>query len=426
MHISWRSLDNNCFKMKAIMYNLKISTIIRKKLRLAGKYSMIKYREDWPKPSIRYPRQVLVKPIVSGICTSDIHQINVNLSYSASILAKKENPFPLGHEVVGIVEEIGSEVKGLKVGDRVTHSPVASCEVYGFEYCESCRNGKPETCQAIAGIGDGSDLEEEYGGRLNFGGFGSGAFSEYFVTFEDQLHVVPDEIPNDTAILAEPFAVAMHAVKRKQPYDNDTIIIIGAGIIGLMAIKAIRGLGSKCRIIVLAKYPFQADVASRLGADFIISESDRDTLYQQVADLTHGHLLKPALGKKVLYSGSGPDIIFDSVGTDATINDALHLVRNNGTVVLIGMGFGVTKETDWALAMYKEVDILTSMMHGIEDYEGKSLDTFEVVFELMRNDPSSFSGLVTHRFNIESYKTAFSVASSKGTNGAIKVAFRFE
>jgi L-iditol 2-dehydrogenase len=412
--------------MKAIMYNLKISTAVRKKMKLAGKYSMIKYYSDCPKPSIKYPRQVLIKSVISGICASDIHQINVDISYSASILARKDNPFPLGHEVVGIVEDIGSEVKRLKIGDRVTHSPVASCEAYGFEYCRSCRDGKPETCQAIAGIGDSSYLEEEYGGRFNFGGFGSGGFSEYFITYENQLRIVPDEVPDDVAILAEPLAVAIHAVKRRQPSDNDTVLVIGAGIIGLMVINAIRGLGSKCRLIVLARYPFQAEHAKRLGADIVISEPNKDALYQKIADLTEGHLVKPALGKKILYSGSGPDIIFDSVGTDSTLDDALHLVRNNGTVVIVGMGFGVTKKTDWILSMYKEVDILPSMMHGIEDDEGRSIDTFELAFELMKKNLSSFSELVTHRFEIDQYKIAFSTTSNKGKNEAIKVAFRFE
>jgi threonine dehydrogenase-like Zn-dependent dehydrogenase len=407
------------------MYDLKISTAVRKKMKLAGKYSMIKYRSDWPTPSIEFPRQVLVRPIIAGICASDIHQIDVDMSYSASILARKDNPFPLGHEVVGIVEDIGSEVKGLEVGDRVTHSPVASCEVYGFELCESCREGRPETCQAIAGIGDGSDLEEEYGGRLKFGGFGSGGFSEHFVTYEDQLRKVPNEISNDTALLAEPLAVAIHAVKRREPTDNDTVLVIGAGIIGLMIIKAIRGLGSKCRIIALARYAFQGEVAKRFGADEIVSESNNDLLYQKVADLTNGQLLKPALGKKILY-GRGPDIIFDSVGTDLTLDDALHLVKNNGTVVIVGMGFGITKKTDWALGMYKEVNILCSMMHGIEDVHGKSRDTFDLAFEIMKEDLSSFAGLITHRFDIDQYKVAFSVASSKGKNKAIKVAFRSE
>jgi len=407
------------------MYNLKISTVIRKKMRMAGKFSMIKFRSDWPEPTMKFPRQVKVRSALAGICASDIHQINVDLSYSATILARKEKPFPLGHEVVGIVEEVGPDVTGLKVGDRVCHSPVASCEAYGFEYCRSCREGRPETCQAIAGIGDDSELEKQYGGRLNFGGFGSGAFSERFVTYERQLRKVPDEIPDEAAVLAEPLAVAIHAVKRRQPSDNDTVLVLGAGIIGLMVVKAIRSLGSKCRLVVLARYQFQADAAKRFGADEVILDTKKEVVYQRVADLTGAHLVKPAIGKKIVFGGSGPDIVIDSVGTDPTIDDSLHLVRNNGTIIIVGMGFGVTKKTDWVLGIYKELDILGSMMHGIENDGGRSIDTFDLALELMKGDPSSFRGLVTHRYDIEQYKTAFSTSSNKGKNRAIKVAFRF-
>lgn len=411
--------------MKAIMYDLKISKAVRKKMKLAGKYTMIKYRKDWPKPSIKHPRQVLVRPIISGICASDLHQIRVNISYAASILAQKENPFPFGHEVVGIVEEVGSEVEGLSVGDRVSHSPVVSCECYGFDHCDSCKAGRPETCLAIAGIGDDSPLEEKYGGRLKFGGFGSGGFSEYFVTYAGQLQKVPDGVPDEVALLAEPLAVAIHAVKRKLPSDDDTVIVIGAGIIGLMIIRAIRGLGSKCRVISLARYPFQVAAAKQLGADEVISDGNRDALYQNVADTTEGHLFKPALGKRILYGGSGPDIIFDSVASDSTLDDSLHLIKNNGTIVIVGMDFGVTKKTDWALAVYKQVDVLGSMMHGLEEHNGGSVDTFEIAFELIEEEPTLLEGLVTHRYSIDEYKTAFSVASHKGKNSAIKVAFEF-
>ncbi|KXH76831.1 MAG: hypothetical protein AM326_06530 [Candidatus Thorarchaeota archaeon SMTZ-45] len=412
--------------MKAIMYDLKINKVIRKKMKLAGKYAMIKYREDWPKPTIKHPRQVIVRPIISGICASDVNQIDVNLSYSATILARKDNPFPLGHEVVGVVEEVGSEVEGLQVGDKVGHSPVVSCECYGFEYCESCRDGRPETCQAIVGIGDNSDREEAYGGRLNFGGFGSGTFSEYFVTFAGQLQKVPKGIPEDAALIAEPLAVAIHAVSQKQPSDDDTVIVLGAGIIGLLTVKAIRGLGSKCKIIVIARYPFQEEAAKRLGADEVISERRRDELFQKVADITGGHLLKPAIGNKILYGGSGPDIVFDCVGTDSTLDDSLRLVRNNGTLVLVGMSFGVTKKTDWVLAVYKQVHIIGSMMHGIEYRDGKSIDSMELAFELIERNHPLLAGLVTHKYGIDEYKTAFSVASKKGTNNAIKVAFEFK
>jgi len=411
--------------MKAIMYDLKISKAVRKKMKLATKYTMIKYRTDWPKPTIIHPRQVLVRSIISGICASDLHQIEVNVSYAASILAQKENPFPLGHEVIGIVEEIGDEVEHLSVGDRVSHSPVASCECYGFDYCESCKAGKPETCQAIAGIGDDSSLEEKYGGRLKFGGFGSGGFSEYFVTYEGQLQEVPSGIPDDVAILSEPLAVAIHAVKRKMPQDKDTVIIIGAGIIGLMMISALRGLGSKCKIIVLARHAFQDAAARQLGADEIIMERKKEALYQRVAESTEGHLLKPALGSKILYGGSGPDIIYDSVGTDSTLDDALHLIKNNGTLVIVGMGFSVTKKTDWALAVYKQVNVLGSMMHGMEEHNGNTVDTFKIAFEIMNKNPDLFRGFITHKYGIDDYQTAFSIASNKGKNKAIKVAFAF-
>ncbi len=289
--------------MKAIMYDLKISKVVRKKMKLAGKYTMIKYQDDWPKPTIKHPRQVIVRSVMAGICASDVHQINVNVSYSATILARKDNPFPLGHEVVGVVEEVGSEVESLKVGDRVGHSPVVSCECYGFELCESCKAGRPETCQAIVGIGDNSALEEAYGGRLNFGGFGSGAFSEHFVTYAGQLQKVPNGVPDEQALLAEPLAVAIHAVNRKPPSDDDTVIVIGAGIIGLMTIRTIRGLGSKCKIVVLARYPFQEAAAKKLGADEVITETKTDELYQRVADSTGGILLKPSLGNRILYGG---------------------------------------------------------------------------------------------------------------------------
>jgi threonine dehydrogenase-like Zn-dependent dehydrogenase len=411
--------------MRAIMYDLKISKVIRKKLKLAGKYTMIKYRTDWPKPTIKHLRQVLVRPVMAGICASDIHQINVNLSYSATILARKDNPFPLGHEVVGIVEEVGEEVEGFKVGDRVGHSPVVSCECYGFEPCESCQAGRPETCQAIVGIGDASDLEEEYGGRLKFGGFGSGAFSEYFVAYAGQLTKIPDEVPDEQALLAEPLAVAIHAVKRKQPSDDDTVIVLGAGIIGLMVVRAIKTLGSKCKILVLARYPFQENTAKRLGADEVISEREKEVLYEKVAEQTNGHLLKPTIGSKILYGGSGPDIIFDTVGSDATLNDSLHLIRNNGTLVIVGMDFGVTKKTDWVLAVYKQVNVLGSMMHGQEVHEGKPVDTLELAFEMIHEDPALFDELVTHKYRIDEYRTAFSVAANKGKNNAIKVAFDF-
>ncbi len=114
------------------------------------------------------------------------------------------------------------------------------------------------------------------------------------------------------------------------------------------------------------------------------------------------------------------------MGSDSTLDDSLHLVRNNGTVVIAGMDFGTTKKTDWILTVYKQVNILGTMMHGLEDHDGDLVDTLELAFEMIREDPTILEGLVTHKYSIEEYKTAFDVAANKGRNNAIKVAFDFK
>jgi len=411
--------------MKGIYYNLKISKAVLKKIGLATKFSMIKYREDWPEPEIKYPRQVKVKTLMSGICASDLHQINVNISYAATIIARKENPFPMGHELVGEVVEIGSEVEHLKPGDRVVMSPIAHCEAYGFEKCPSCEEGDYQTCYTLAGMGDGSELEETYGGRLGFGGFAGGGFSERFLALEGQLTKIPDKLPDEIAVLAEPYSVAIHAVLKRVPKDAETVVVTGAGIIGLLIVASIRALGSKCRIITLARYPVQVEAAKQLGSDIVLTERSRDTLYEKIAKLTGGELFKPALGRKILYGNKGPDIVFDCVGSEVTIDDALHFVRANGTIVIVGMALGAMKKVDWALQVYKELDVLGSMMHGLEEFQGETLDTFILATRFLSNNQSIYENLVTHKFRVDEYKKAFDVASKKGKHSAIKVAFDY-
>jgi threonine dehydrogenase-like Zn-dependent dehydrogenase len=411
--------------MKGIFYDLNMMRLVLKKMKLGRKYSMIKYREDWEIPEISHPNQIQVKSRFSGICTSDLHQIDVNLPYSATILAKKINPFPMGHEVVGEIARIGEAVEGFEIGDRVVHSPVAHCEAYGFEPCPSCQQGFHETCHAIVGVGDGTEVEEAFGGRGAFGGFSGGGFSEYFVVFAKQFTKVPDTLPDELAVLSEPFAVGLHAVAKNPPESNDTAVVIGAGIIGLMIAASIRHLAPDCRIITIARYPFQAEAAKRMGSHEVIVDPAQDDLYDRIAELTEGTLLKPRLGKRILFGNIGPDIIYDSIGTGATLDDALHLVRSNGRIIAVGMAFSGLKKTDWSLQVYKEVSVIGSMMHGMETIDGEEVESMEKVLEILNENQAMFEGLVTHKYRIEEYKSAFQTSSHKGKTGAIKVAFDF-
>lgn len=411
--------------MKAVMYDLKIWRAALKTIGLASKFSMVKYRDDWPKPKILHPNQVIVKTHLGGICGSDIHQLQLKGSNFSSILASKTTPFLIGHETVGIIEEIGTDIQNLKIGDTVVFDPTATCEALGFELCSSCQVGRFASCLCLTGTGDGSKLEEKYGGRNNWGGYGGGGFSEYILGFEKQFYKVFENVPNEVAVLTEPFAVSIHAVANNLPKDSDKVIIIGAGIIGLLVIAALRAYRSKCQIITLARYPLQADWAKKLGSNEVIIERKTDLLYEKIAELTNGKLFKPLLSKKVLFGNTGPDIIFDCVSNDHTLEDSLRLVRSNGRIVILGLDFAVTKKVDWALTAYKEIEVIGSMIYGLDDFHGRKMHSFEIALEILGKNPNLFRNIITHKFPIEEYKSAYKVAMHKGKYQAIKVAFEF-
>ncbi len=410
--------------MKGIFYDLKLWKAILKKMKLVGKTAMLQYREDWPVPEPKRPNEIQAKTIMSGICGTDMHMIDVNISYATSILASPLQPFPMGHELVARVSKIGENVKGIYVGDRVVYNPLPFCEACGVPPCASCQQGHWETCSTLAGVPGGSPqhVPEHLKG---IGGFGGGGWSEYLVAFEKQFFRVPENIPDDVAVLTEPFSIGIHAAMGNLPKDDEIVLVIGGGIIGLMTIAAIRALGSKARILVVARHRHQAEWAMKLGANEIINETMHPQLYEKVSALTEGTLFKPTLGAKILFSGVGPDVVFDCVGSDQTLSDSLHLVRCNGTLVIVGIDATVTKKVDWALGVYKEVSIITRINQGVEEFEGHKVPTFQLALDLLVKNPSLFMGLVTHKFPINEYQQAFRTQTHKGQGHPVKITFDF-
>jgi threonine dehydrogenase-like Zn-dependent dehydrogenase len=411
--------------MKGIMFDVKMGKFLLVKMHLAPKYIMIRYRTDWPVPEIRYPNQVQVKPILGGICGTDLHMISLQISLFASIFANPQNPFPQGHELVGEVTDAGGDVIGVQVGDRVVFFSFPSCEALGFQLCPSCRSGNFQSCYCLAGVGDGTDLEKQYGGEGRFGGVGGGGFCEYMTGFEKQFFKVPANVPDDAAVLVEPFSVAIHAVARNMPSDDQTVVVMGSGTIGLMVVAALRSLGSGCRIVAIARYPFQASAAQKLGADDTTIEHKRDTLYKKVTEITGGKLFKPIMGRQGVFGGEGPDILYDSVATETSLDDALHLIRSNGKIVIIGQGYTVTKKIDWSIQTFKEIEIIGTLGYGMEPYRGKTVHCYDLALRFLQKNPDMFKGIVTHTFPIDEYRSAFSCARNKKKTHAIKTAFKY-
>ena len=211
------------------MYNFNMARVILKKMRLAGKNSMIKYRNDWPDPEIVHDNQVIVKTKLGGICGTDVHLISLSVSSFLSIIGNPQNLFPMGHEVVGTVCRAGKKVKSFKEGDRVVFLPAPSCDILGFKQCPGCRSGNLQSCYVIAGVGDGSDREKLYGGSGKFGGFGGGGYCEYTSGLEKQFFKVPEGVADEAAVMTEPFSVALHPAARNLPSNSDSVIVIGAG-----------------------------------------------------------------------------------------------------------------------------------------------------------------------------------------------------
>jgi L-iditol 2-dehydrogenase len=310
-------------------------------------------------------------------------------------------------------------------GDRVVLNPIASCEAYGLEPCPGCRAGDESNCLCIAGAGDGSDLEKRYRESRSFGGMTAGGFCELVLGFEKQFFRVPPSLSDEAAVLAEPFAVALHAVVRNMPPAGRVTAVIGGGIIGLLTVAALRLLRPDCRILALTRYAFQTGAAKKMGAHEVITERNRETLYEMIAAKTGGRLFKPILDRKLVYGRTDLGLVFDTVGTEETMEDALRLVSSGGRIVALGLGYTKTNNVDWSVQIYKEVEVAGAFCYGMESFEGERVHAFDKALALLERDPGRFEGLVTHTFPIQHYKKALACASAKGPNRAVKVAFDF-
>jgi len=379
-----------------------------------GPLAMLRYREV-PEPALPAPQWVKVRTRYGGICGSDVH--TVLLEDSPMLSAFTSFPFTLGHENVGVVAEVGPAVKGLTVGDRVVVEPLLPCATRGIEEpCEFCQRGEYQLCQNFAA------------GRLAPGlSMGNcaptgGSWSPYFVAHQSQVLAVPENVTDENALMADAFCCALHSVARNLPRDEDIVLVMGAGVIGLCTVAALRACGSHARVIVVAKYPFQAGMAHRLGADEVIKRGKGDP-FEFIAQATGGKLYRPLLGKRVLVGGV--DLVYECVGSDESIDDSLHLARSGGTVVLVGLA-AIPKRVDWTPIWLNELTIRGSYWCSMETIQGRQGRAYQQTLEWMAEGKLDLGPLVTHRFRLDDYKRALATTINRGRYGVIKSVFTFD
>lgn len=352
-------------------------------------------------------RWVRVENRLAGICGSDLHLVyaDVDLRIAPAALPTTDRIY-LGHEIVGRVAEIGSDVATLAVGDRVTLQYNLGC-CLSEEIdppCRYCAAGNAYLCENAP----------ECKSHPIGGGWGEG-----FLAHETQLFRVPEALSDEEAVLLEPAAVGVHAVLRCPPKPGQRVLILGCGIIGLLTLQAARAAAPEAEITAMARYPHQADAARRLGAHHVIA--DAQDLYATVARLTGARRYQGLLGNQVLVGGF--DVIYDCVGTARTIEDALRWTRAGGTVVVVGVDLNRLK-LDLTPVWYSEVDLIGSMTSGAEVWQGERISTFELTARWFAEGRLTAEGLITHRFPLANYCAAIATATNK-SNRPIKVVFDF-
>ena len=235
--------------------------------------------EDAPDPGLPTPQWVRVKPLLSGICGSDLGTLSSeNSPYFSPITSP---PFVMGHEVVGEVVEDNS---GFRAGERVVLEPALGCAVRGIDPpCPYCASGRHALCLNVA-RGDISPGIQTGFCRDTGGGWSQGTL----VAHPSQLHRVPDAVPDEAAVAIEPLACAVHAALGAVPAPGDTTLVIGAGSVGLFTVAALRHLTDAGRIICVAKHERQREEALRLGATEVVHP--KETYTKLPEDARHGVL----------------------------------------------------------------------------------------------------------------------------------------
>jgi threonine dehydrogenase-like Zn-dependent dehydrogenase len=365
-----------------------------------------------PVPDLPDERWVVIKSKIAGICGSDLGFLQGKPMPAAEPYFQL--PIIPGHELFGEVEAVGKKVKSLRVGQRVSIDPSLGCKERGFtKPCVQCRNGNPGICERLA---EGCLAPGILIGTCRDTG---GGWGEYFVAPSHRLHPLPDKIDDDEASLLEPFSVCLRAVLNNPPQKKELVVVIGAGTIGLMNIAALKAIEPTCRIACVAKYPFQANLARQLGAEHLI-DAQNDDVMDRIGELAQTKVHRLSRGGALL--AGGVRVVYDTITSSTTINQALRMAVGKGIVVILGLA-ALPEAVDWTPIWLKEIKVIGSLTYGTEVFKGKRADTFARAIELVAKRRADLTPIKPRKYPLEQYREALTEAASKKTSGAVKVSF---
>jgi 2-desacetyl-2-hydroxyethyl bacteriochlorophyllide A dehydrogenase len=324
----------------------------------AGKWQV----ESAPIPRIAADDDVLLQVDRASICGTDIHILSEPPGHPATPGSI------LGHEYVATVVDAGASVSHLRKGDRVVIDPNITCGL-----CQYCRLGMSNVCENMTTLGI----------------FRHGGLAEFNLAPAKALHKIRTDVAPERATLAEPLSCVMHAFEKSALTPGETVVVLGAGPIGLMFLMLFKVAGAG-RVILVEPVEFRRRAAEKFGADAVIDPTSSNAS-QDVRDLT----------------GVGADVVVDAAGT--LLPEALQMVRPGGRVVLFGMNQHADRSLNQYYPTRNEVTILGSFIQRTE---------FPKVVRLLEAGILPLERLVTHRVALSRIGEGFDAMRS---GEAIKV-----
>ncbi|QGX39398.1 L-threonine 3-dehydrogenase [Permianibacter aggregans] len=320
---------------------------------------------DAPKPQVG-PNDVLIKITKTAICGTDMH------IYKWDDWAQKTIPVPMavGHEYVGVVAEVGSEVRGLKIGQRVSGEGHLVCG-----HCRNCRAGRRHLCRNTVGVGVNR----------------TGAFAEYLSIPAENAFPIPDDIPDEIAAIFDPFGNATHTALSFEMVGED-VLITGAGPIGIMAVAICRHVGAR-HIVITDVNEYRLGLAKKMGATRAVNVSK-----ENIKDVM-----------KELKMNEGFDVGLEMSGVPQAFRSMLEVMNHGGKIAMLGIPPSEAA-IDWNQVIFK--GLIIKGIYGREMYE-----TWYKMVAMIQSG-LDLTPIITHQFPVDEFQQGFETMAS-GNSGKV-------
>ncbi|OIJ12576.1 sorbitol dehydrogenase [Anaerobacillus alkalilacustris] len=308
--------------------------------------------------------KILVK--YAGVCGTDIH------TYEGKYKVKA--PVTLGHEFSGEVVEIGENVEGIKIGDKVT----TETTFYICGECKYCKTKDYNLCSTRKGLGTQQN----------------GGFTKYVIARKESIHILPGNVDYFTAALTEPLSCSQHGIAKANIKEGEVVVVLGPGPIGLLTAQIAKDLGATVIITGLDKDTNRLEKAKELGIDVTVNIQNED-IKKIVNELTDGY---------------GADVVLECTGAVPALNMGLDLLTKKGRYVQVGIFATPEVNVDFEKIIQKELEVIGCRSQKPADWH--------VSLKLMNENRVDAKSLVTHEYDITEWDKAYEAIKS---GEAIKV-----